>query len=116
MQQILEPLTCFLHFGTFGIYLDLIPFVNNSFLQFPHEDQYFSKSENLNVENFLNTQGNVQLKTFFIHWKNYNQTFKASWKMGKKWLMHLKHEGRPLDIGFMKCAIYLHLVLNPCGF
>jgi hypothetical protein len=36
--------------------------------------------------------------------------------MGKNWLMHLKHEGGPLDIGFMKCAIYLHLVLNLCGF
>jgi hypothetical protein len=37
--------------------------------------------------------------------------------MGKKWLMYLKHERGPLDIGFMKCSIYLHLVLNPCvGF
>jgi hypothetical protein len=34
-------------------------------LQFPHDDQVFSESENLDIENFLNTQGNVQLKASF---------------------------------------------------
>jgi hypothetical protein len=31
-------------------------------------------------------------------------TFKTSWKISKKWLIHLKLEGGPSNTGFMKCV------------
>ncbi len=49
-------------------------------------------------------KGNAQFKPSSICRKSYNQTFKASWKMGKNWLMHLKPKDGPPNIGFMECV------------
>jgi hypothetical protein len=59
----------------------------------------------------------IQTQNIFLNLKemdnldpplSYNWTFKASWKMGKKWLMHLNlDECAPLNIDFMKCVAYV---------
>jgi hypothetical protein len=74
------------------------------FLQLPHDVYFFSQNENSNIEQFFKIKGNAHVKPSSICRKNYNQIFEALWKMGKKWLMHLKPKDGPPNIGFMECV------------
>ncbi len=65
-QWISQPLACCLHFGTFKMYLKLIPFCEYFFLQLP-QDQFFSQNENSNTKKPSKSQGNAQFKASFAH-------------------------------------------------
>ncbi len=74
------------------------------FLQLPYDCYFFSQNENSNIEHFFEIKGIAQFKPPSICRNNYKQTFKASWKMVKKWLMHFKPKDGPPNIGFMECV------------
>lgn len=61
------------------------------FFKVPKIDKKNSQNENLDIEDLIESQQN----TSFVHQRSYKPTFKVSWKMGKKWIMHLKPQSDP---------------------
>jgi len=64
LQWTSQLLTNILYFGMFRMYLKLLPSCATCTWY-----QFFSQSENSNIEDLLESQGNAQLKFFSPHWK-----------------------------------------------